>query len=119
MDATFELSDGFEVRDFKTGSLHDAEKLAEKAKKSFQLRTYALALEQLTGTAPSLVTLDYVVTGVEGSITLTPLILKNHRKKIIELAERLRARDFAPGPVSALNQPQAYKYYGSEEDELI
>ncbi len=116
MDATFGLGDELEIRDFKTGSLHDAEKLADKAKKSFQLRTYALAVQQLTGTAPAAVTLDYVVTGVVGTAQLTPLILKNHRAKLIELAGRLRARDFVPSAPSAFNQPAAYKYYGNEDD---
>lgn len=116
MDATFGIGNGVEIRDFKTGSLHDAEKLAEKAKKSFQLRTYALAVQALTGSAPDSVTLDYVVTGVEGTANLTPAILKNHHAKLIDLAARLRARDFAPSAPSAFNQPAAYKYYGSEDD---
>ena len=116
MDATFGIDNGLEIRDFKTGSLHDAEKLAEKAKKSFQLRTYALAVQALTGSAPDAVTLDYVVTGVEGTAQLTPAILKNHHAKLIDLAARLRARDFAPSAPSAYNQPAAYKYYGSEDD---
>jgi DNA helicase-2/ATP-dependent DNA helicase PcrA len=116
MDATFGVGSGLEIRDFKTGSLHDADKLSEKAKKSFQLRTYALAEQTLSGAAPESVTLDYVVTGVEGTARLTPAILKNHHAKLIDLAARLRARDFAPGAPSAFNQPAAYKYYGSEAD---
>lgn len=116
MDATFGIGTDLEIRDFKTGSLHDAEKLAEKAKKSFQLRTYALAVQALTGSAPESVTLDYVVTGVEGTAHLTPAILKNHHAKLIDLAARLRARDFAPSAPSSFSQPAAYKYYGNEDD---
>ena len=54
IDALFEIADGYEVRDFKTGRTKtDAEKLSAAAKTNFQLRTYAMALEQLRGQAPS------------------------------------------------------------------
>jgi DNA helicase-2/ATP-dependent DNA helicase PcrA len=117
IDATIMTPDGLEVRDFKTGGLKDEEKLIKKAKESFQLRTYALAIEQLSGTAPAFVTLDYVVTGVEGQASLTSRILANHRDKLIKLAERLRARDFDPGTPSAFNPSAAFRYYGSEAEE--
>ena len=117
LDATFALDEGVEIRDFKTGQQRDADKVADKAKTSFQLRTYALALEELTGHTPAQVTLDYVVTGVEGSAKLTPLILKNHRQKLVELAVRLRARDFAPGSASTFHQPAALRYYGETDSE--
>lgn len=118
IDALFSLTDGVEVRDFKTGSLRDADKIAAKAKNSFQLRTYALALKELSGQAPAQVTLDYVVTGVEGSAQLTPRILANHREKLAALAERIRQRDFDPGPASAFKPSEAFKYYGEAEDDV-
>ncbi len=120
IDATFKVDGGIEIRDFKTGNQRDAAKIADKAKTSFQLRTYALALEALSGRPPAQVTLDYVVTGVEGSAELTSLILKNHRKKLAELAQRLRVRDFSPGSASVFQPAAAFKYYGeSDEPEVI
>jgi len=114
IDATIMTPEGLEVRDFKTGNISDPVMLIETARDSFQLRTYALAIEQLTGTAPAWVTLDYVVTGAEGQANLTPKILVNHREKLIKLAARLRARDFAPGAPSAFKTVAAHTYYGVE-----
>ena len=118
IDAMFTTSEGLEVRDFKTGNLSDTEKIAAKAKDSFQLRAYALAIEQDRGTPPTVVTLDYVVTGSEGSAKLTPLLLKNFRTKLISLAERLRERDFHPGSPSSFNPSAAFRYYGNDDDEV-
>jgi ATP-dependent exoDNAse (exonuclease V) beta subunit len=122
LDATFAGVSGIEVRDFKTGHLRDQEAVEKRIKDSgsreaFQLRTYALAVEQLTGQPPAQVTLDYVVTGAEGSVSLTSRVLANHREKLQSLAERIRARDFAPLAASAFHQPAAYRYWGTEEDE--
>jgi len=116
IDATIMTAEGLEIRDFKTGNISDADKLIDKAKISFQLRTYALAIEQLTGTAPAWVTLDYVVTGAEGQVSLTAAVLANHRDKLIKLAERLRKRDFGPGAPSAFNTAAAFTYYGVDND---
>ena len=123
LDATFELDEGLEVRDFKTGHLRDQEAVEKRIKdagsrEAFQLRTYALAVEHLTGKPPAKVTLDYVVTGAEGSVSLTSRVLVNHRDKLGALAERIRARDFAPLAASAFHQPAAYRYWGTEEDEV-
>jgi DNA helicase-2/ATP-dependent DNA helicase PcrA len=116
IDATFRAPNGLEIRDFKTGNKSDPEKLAKDARDSFQLRCYALAIEQLTGKRPGLVTLDYVVTGVEGSAELSDAIYKNFRTKLVALAGKLRARDFHPGAPSLFNQSAAFKYYGVEDD---
>ncbi len=117
IDAYFETPDGIEIRDFKTGSKRDAEKVAVDAKENFQLRTYAMAYKEMTGQSPALVTLDYVVTGAEGSAQLTARIMANHRDKLGALAERIRARDFAPAPVSEFHQCPAFTYYGEEPEE--
>jgi hypothetical protein len=109
--------EGLEVRDFKTGGVKDETQAIKKAKDSFQLRTYALAIEELSGTAPAFVTLDYVVTGVEGQVSLTAKVLANHREKLIKLAARLRARDFEPGAPSAFKPSSAFKYYGEGDEE--
>jgi DNA helicase-2/ATP-dependent DNA helicase PcrA len=115
IDALFERPEGFEIRDYKTGrTKYDTEKLAKAAKENFQLRSYATALEQLRGVYPAAVVLDYVVTGAEGEAVLTPAIMRNHRDKLAVLAERIRARDFAPNP-SAMHQCAAITFYGTGE----
>jgi DNA helicase-2/ATP-dependent DNA helicase PcrA len=119
IDALFETAEGVQIRDFKTGrGKTDAEKLSKQAKDNFQLRTYALAYEQLRGSALSEVVLDYVVTMVEGQAVLTDTILRNHRTKLAAMADLIRTRQFAPNP-SALHTCAAIRYYGTgEQDEL-
>lgn len=120
IDAYFEIPGGIELRDYKTGrGKTDPEKLSKAAKDSFQLRSYALALEQTSGQAPALVTLDYVVTGMVGSAELSVTILNNHRQKLVGLAERIRQRDFAPRS-TGVHRCAAFRYYGEEEaDEVL
>jgi RecB family exonuclease len=120
IDAVFETNEGVELRDFKTGRTKtDREKLAKEAKANFQLRTYALAYQALNGLAPAGVTLDYVVTGVEGEAALTAAILRNHREKLRTLADSIRNREFAPNP-SPHHECAAIRYYGTgEQDELF
>jgi DNA helicase-2/ATP-dependent DNA helicase PcrA len=120
IDVLFNTGEGVELRDFKTGRTKtDNEKLEVAAKNNFQLRTYALAYQELTGAAPASVVLDYVVTGAEGAAGLSSTILKNHRDKLRNLAGRIRERDFAPA-TSGNHECAALKYYGTgEQDELL
>ena len=121
IDAFYQVEGGVELRDFKTGRAQtDSEKLAAKAKSSFQLRTYALAQEIMTGKAPVAVTLDYVVTDTIGTAELSATILKNHRAKLVKLAERIRAGDFAPQNTT-MHDCAAFKYFGTETelDDLV
>lgn len=111
---------GIEIRDYKTGrGKTDLEKLEKQVKEHFQLRTYALAYQQLTGQKPRAVTLDYVVTGVEASAELTDRVLANHRDKLAALADCIRRRDFAPKqPPPRFHTCAATTFYGDlEEDE--
>ncbi len=119
MDAIFEREDGIEIRDYKTGrNKTDPEKLSKTAKVNLQLRTYALAYQADHGSAPAAITLDYVVTGIEGVAMLTPLILRNHRDRLSVLADRIRSGEFKPNP-SPMHNCAAIKYYGTgEQDEL-
>ncbi len=117
IDALFQREDGMEIRDFKTGrNKTDVEKLVKLAKDNFQLRSYALACEQLRGSLPAAVVLDYVVTGVEGEARLSATIVRNHRAKLIEMANNIRNREFAPN-ISAMHVCAAIKYYGTGEQE--
>lgn len=120
IDALFEIEEGVELRDFKTGRTKtDPEKLSKDAKDNFQLRCYALAYEALKGTPPDLVTLDYVVTETEGSAQLSAAILRNQREKLGRLADKIRNGEFAPNP-SPLHRCSAIRYYGTgERDEIL
>ncbi|TAK88930.1 ATP-dependent helicase [Patescibacteria group bacterium] len=116
IDAYFKTSAGVQLRDFKTGRKNDAEKLAKSAKNNFQLRTYAVAYQQMTGEAPSSVALDYVMTQTEGVAELSSTILNNHRDKLIKLSAAIRQRQFAPNP-SNVHECAAIRYYGVGEAE--
>lgn len=116
IDAVLRLEDGVQLRDFKTGRKNDAEKLIDDAKKSFQLRTYALAYEQMTGALPQTVALDYVVTATTGEAELSARILQNHRTKLIQLAAAIRDHDWTP-TVSQFHTCPAIRFYGQEGDD--
>lgn len=116
IDLTCETPVGLEIRDFKTGRKRDTEKISADAKKSLQLRTYALALQEMTGAAPTKVVLDYVVTGVEGEAELSSTILKNHRAKLASIAEKIRKKEFAPNP-DPFHNCSSYRYWGSGDDD--
>jgi RecB family exonuclease len=120
IDAYFDTPDGIEIRDFKTGrGKTDPEKMLEMVKKNFQLRTYALAYQQLNQVTPAKVSLDYLVTQTEGSAELSAKILSNHWQKLVELAGRIRRKDFVPAPSSPFHHCAATKFYGDEDpDEL-
>jgi hypothetical protein len=70
----------------------------------------------MTGQPPAAVTLDYVVTGIEGRAELSPRILANHRDKLAELAAAIRAGEFAPKP-SNVHQCAAIRYYGTADPD--
>jgi ATP-dependent exoDNAse (exonuclease V) beta subunit len=119
IDASFETPEGIEIRDFKTGRARDAEKLSERAKnKSLQLRTYAVAIQEMTGEVPARVVLDYVVTGTEGVAVLSPRILANHRDKLTEIADRIRKHEFMPKK-DLYHTCVAYRYWGEAEADEI
>lgn len=119
IDAIFQSESGVSLRDYKTGrGRTNAEKLAQAAKTNFQLRTYALAYEELGMGQVQEVVLDYVVTGVEGAANYSPTIMKNHLKKLEQLAQAIRDRRFAPAS-SAGHICSAIKYYGTGEQDAL
>lgn len=115
LDAYFKTPEGIELRDFKTGRKTDPESLSRTAKSSIQLRTYAMAFEEMTGKKVDQVVLDYVVSGVEGGARLTPKIIQNHRDKLVAIAEGVRSREFKPKP-SNVHECAAIKYFGDVQD---
>lgn len=119
IDAIFRSDGGLSLRDYKTGrTVTTADKLTLKAKSNFQLRTYAFMVQELGMGDVNQVILDQVVTGVEGTASLTPRIMANHRDKLIKMAEMIRRRQFAPASAGG-HVCQAVQYYGTgERDEL-
>ena len=68
-DAVFPSDDGVEVRDYKTSTTVDTpERAKARASASEQLTLYALAWQVLHDELPKLVTLDFIDTGMQGSI---------------------------------------------------
>lgn len=118
IDVIFDTADGIQLRDFKTGRKNNVERLTAAAKTSFQLRTYALAYQEMTGSAPHSVVLDYVVTNTIGEAELTARVLSNHREKLIKLAADIRARDFTPNP-SKFHACPAIAFYGEGDDAAL
>lgn len=116
IDASFILPAGIEVRDFKTGRLHDQERLDKAAKDNLQLRTYALAIADMEGRAPAKVVLDYVVSGLEGTAKLSPAVLRNHRAKLATIAEKIRQKQFAPNG-DPFHNCASYRYWGRGDDD--
>jgi DNA helicase II / ATP-dependent DNA helicase PcrA len=116
IDVCFETPDGIEVRDFKTGRQRDQQRLNERAKESLQLRTYALAVAEMEGAPPAKIVLDYVVTGVEGAADLSKIIMRNHRLKLAEIANKIRSKQFLPKK-GQFHSCIAARYWGAPDDE--
>jgi len=95
IDAVFEDS-GVEIRDYKTSQVDDQKKADKNAKDSLQLATYALAWELMTQKQPAKLVLDYVETGVEGSIAPTDKTRDALLIKIQQVVDGIRSGDFAP-----------------------
>ena len=75
-----------------------------------------MAISERYGEAPKRVILDYCVTGIEGVAELSPTILKNHRGKLAQIADRIRAREFEPRN-DTFHQCIARKYWGSDDED--
>jgi hypothetical protein len=59
-----------------------------------------------------------VVTGIEGTAKLSPLILQKHREKLGSLAQKIRTGEFTAN-ASVVHSCAAIKFYGTGEyDEL-
>lgn len=98
IDAVYPRAGGVEIRDFKTGtSVRTAEQAKSRASGSDQLTLYALAWKTLRGEMPALLSLDFVETGVMGSVKRQAKSLTTLKAKLKTMVEQLEAGQFPPG----------------------
>ena len=97
-DAVFPLDGSVEIVDYKTSTSVDTpEKAKQRANASEQLTLYALAWQLVKGQIPALVTLDFIDTGLTGSLKKTQRGLDGAILRLQKVADGIRAGDFAPG----------------------
>jgi DNA helicase-2/ATP-dependent DNA helicase PcrA len=94
------VSRGAEVTilDFKTGSVDDPKRAAERARESLQLDVYALAHLRTTGSLPERVELRFVESGLSGGKRPTLEEAEATEVLIREVADRIRRREFPAAP---------------------
>ena len=98
LDAVFPLGEGVEIVDYKTSTSVDTpEKAKQRASASQQLTLYALAWQLLHGELPSLVSLDFIDTGMRGSVKKTQRGIDNMELRLAQAAQDIRAQNFQPG----------------------
>jgi len=98
IDAVYQLTDGVEIRDFKTGtSVRTAEQAKSRVSGSQQLTLYALAWQELRGELPAKLTLDFVETSQISSIRKQARSLQTLSSKLQTMVDQLQAGDFPAG----------------------
>ena len=97
-DAVFEYGDNVEIRDYKTSTTVDTpERAKARASQSEQLTLYALAWQIMHNELPSLVTLDFIDTGMCGSIKKTKRGIESAKLRLQAVADGIRNNEFPPG----------------------
>ena len=98
IDAIYQVEQGVEIRDFKTGmSVQTAAQAKSRATGSQQLTLYAYAWQQLRGVMPALLSLDFVETGQLGSVKKQPKSLQTLQAKLEVMIEQLSNGQFPNG----------------------
>lgn len=98
LDAVFQTKDATEIRDYKTSSsVNTAEKAKSRATSSDQLTLYALIWQEQHGILPTNLSLEFVDTGIIGSVRKTERGVQTMRSKISAVAEAIRTNNFKPG----------------------
>lgn len=96
-DAIFPLGDGVEIVDYKTTtSVDSAEKAKSRASSSQQLTLYAMAWQLLHDELPVLVTLEFIDTGLTGSIKKTQRGIDGAYQRLQKVGDGIRKGDFPP-----------------------
>jgi DNA helicase II / ATP-dependent DNA helicase PcrA len=96
-DVVFD-NDGIEIRDYKTTmSVDTPEKAKRRATSSEQLTLYALVWQELQSNLPAKLSLEFVDTGLVGSVGKTKRGITGMRVKLAAMADDIRARNFKPG----------------------
>ncbi len=98
IDAVYQLDEGVEIRDFKTGtSVTTPDKAKRRATASNQLALYALAWRQMHDDMPALLTLDFVETGQQGSVKKQAKSLATLTSKLENMVESLQRGEYPSG----------------------
>lgn len=97
-DAVFPNEDGVEIRDYKTSTTVDTpERAKSRASGSEQLTLYALAWQVLHDELPKQVTLDFIDTGMRGSIGKTQRGIDGVKSRLKVVADGVRTQSFPLG----------------------
>ncbi len=97
-DAVLPDGDGVEIRDYKTSTTVDTpERAKARASSSEQLTLYALAWQILHDEIPKHVSLDFIDTGMRGSISKTQRGIDGAKSRLGAVADGIRNNDFSPG----------------------
>lgn len=98
MDAVFGSDKGVEIRDYKTSHNVDTpEKAKSKATNSPQLTLYALVWQAQHDEIPSKLSLEFVNSGLTGSVGKTQRGIDTMLGKLEDMVQAIHERDFKPG----------------------
>jgi DNA helicase-2/ATP-dependent DNA helicase PcrA len=97
-DLVVSRGDQITILDFKTGTVDDPKRAAERARESLQLDVYALAHLRTTGRLPDRVELRFVESGLSGGKRPTLEEAEATEASIRDVADRIRRREFPAAP---------------------
>ena len=98
IDAVYAHPNGIEIRDYKTStSVQTPEQAKSRATSSTQLTLYALAWKLQNDEMPALLTLDFVETGLLGSVRKQPKSLETMTAKLRDMVQHLQQGSYPPG----------------------
>lgn len=95
LDAVFEHNGSVEIRDYKTSTTVNNEKKAkQRAVSSNQLTLYALVWQALHGSLPTTLSLEFVDTGITGSVKKTQRGIDGMYTKLQEMMNAIEAGNY-------------------------
>jgi DNA helicase-2/ATP-dependent DNA helicase PcrA len=97
-DRVDETPDGLVIVDYKSSDVTDQKTADERARKSLQLKIYALAQHEMTGALPARVELSFLESGLVGRHKPGADDLAVAREAIEEAARGIRQRQFEATP---------------------
>jgi len=97
-DIVYDDEKGIEVSDFKTSQVTKQDDADRRAKQSTQLDVYALAWQEMYNQNPNTVSLQFVESGLRGETQKTEKDFEKIRKKIGEVAGKVKAGRFEATP---------------------
>ena len=86
------------ITDYKSSDGRDPVKARQRARESLQLQIYAMGYEALTGRLPDALSLNFLESGLVGTVEVDPKRLARARVKIQTAAAGIRARDYTATP---------------------